>query len=469
MKFLNSIGWRITIWHSFMFMFILFLFSVFLFITFTDMLTNKIDSMLAREGGMIAYSIKQGYPSYEIENYMNGLPVSAGVKKEELYWQIENDQGKVIAASQNLQGQRINVSGTLKKIDENIFSWDPELNGIPLRAMSLPQISQNKLTYTITVATYDRIRHFAIDQLWNIIIICNFGSVGISIVMGRLISRKTLQPIQKIITATNKITATNLHDRLPIEGPEDELQILAKTLNDMINRLESSFTEIQQFTSDVSHELRTSLTIIRGELDVALHRNRSEEEYRRVLHTVLEEVIYLSNMAEKFLYLSKNTSNPSQIERKIIDGTLLLQYVRKHLLSLIKKKQIELYFHIPDPFILYGDEDLLRRLFINLIENAIKYTPEGGTVEIKAYSKGTFVHIEVIDHGIGIPEEHLPFIFHRFYRVDDSRTRSQGGTGLGLSLCKWIIEAHKGTIEVHSKPDEGTRVIVGLLVDVALK
>lgn len=463
MKFFKSIGWRIAIWHSIMLMFVLFLFSAFLYITFSDMLTNKVDSMLAIEGGTIAYFIEEGYRPSEIENYMNGLPVSAGVKEKEIYWQIENDQGKVIAASQNLYGQRINVSGTLKKIDENIFSWDPELNGTPLRAISLPQISQNKSTYKITVATYDRIRHFAIDQLRNIIIICNFGFIGISIVMGWIISRKTLQPIQKIITATNKITATNLHDRLPIEGPEDELQSLSKTLNHMIDRLETSFNQIQQFTSDVSHELRTSLTIMRGELDVALIKNRSEAEYKRVLHAVLEEVIYLSDMVEKFLYLSKNTSHSNEIERKIVDGTLLLQYIRNHLLSLIIKKQIELHLQIPDPFILYGDEGLLRRLFINLIENALKYTPEGGTVEIKAYGKGKFIHIEVIDDGIGIPEEHLPFIFQRFYRVDDSRSRSQGGTGLGLSLCKWIVEVHKGTIEVHSKPGEGTRVIVKLL------
>lgn len=451
-----------TIWHSIMFMVVFFLFSGFLYFTFSDMLTKKVDSMLVREGCMIAYFIEQGYPSSEIENYMNGLPASVRDKKEEIYWQIENDQGKVIAASQNLYGQRINVSGTLKKIDENIFSWDPELNGIPLRAMSLSQISQNKLTYKITVATHDRIRHFAIDQLRNIIIICNFGFIGISIVMGWLISRKTLQPIHQIINTTNQITATNLYERLPIKGPEDELQSLCITLNRMIDRLEASFTQIQQFTSDVSHELRTSLTIMRGELDVALNRNRSEEEYKRVLHTVLEEVIYLSDMVEKFLYLSRDTSNSNQIKRKTVDGVFLLQYVRNHLLPLIIKKQIKLNIQTLDPFTLYGDEDLLRRLFINLMENAIKYTPAGGIVEIKVCSKKEIIYIEIIDHGIGIPPEHLPFIFQRFYRVDDSRSRSQGGTGLGLSLCKWIVEAHKGTIEVHSEPDEGTRMIVGL-------
>ncbi len=187
-----------------------------------------------------------------------------------------------------------------------------------------------------------------------------------------------------------------------------------------------------------------------------------EEEYKRVLHTVLEEVIYLSDMVEKFLYLSRDTSNSNQIKRKTVDGVFLLQYVRNHLLPLIIKKQIKLNIQTLDPFTLYGDEDLLRRLFINLMENAIKYTPAGGIVEIKVCSKKEIIYIEIIDHGIGIPPEHLPFIFQRFYRVDDSRSRSQGGTGLGLSLCKWIVEAHKGTIEVHSEPDEGTRMIVGL-------
>lgn len=463
MKFLQSIGWRITIWHSIMFIIILFLFSGFLYITFSDMLTKEVDSMLTRELCLIAYSLEEGDSYSKIEQRINLLPSFKRVNEEEIYWEIENERGQIIAGSDNLDGQRINDSETLKKMDENTFSWDPELNGIPLRAMSMQLKSQNKLTYKITVATNDRIRHLAIEQLRNIIIICNFGFLGISIVMGWLISKKTLKPIHQIINTTNTITATSLHERLPIEGPDDELQNLSKTLNGMIDRLEDSFTQIQQFTSDVSHELRTSLTIMRGELEVGLNRNRSEEEYKRVLHTVLEEVIYLSDMVEKFLYISRNTSNSNQIDCKTVDGMFLFQYVKDHVLPLVMKKQIQLHIQIPDPFLLYGDEDLLRRLFINLLENAIKYTPEGGKVGVKAWSKESFTHIEVIDHGIGIPEEHLPFIFQRFYRVDDSRSRSQGGTGLGLSLCKWIVEVHNGTIEVCSKPNEGTRVIVKLL------
>lgn len=462
MKFLKTIVWRITIWHSIMFIFILFLFSGFLYFTFSEMVTKEVDSILTRELGLIAYCLEEGDSYSNIEQHINRLRSFESVNQEEIYWLIENDRGQIIAESRNLYGQRINDSDTLKKMDENTFSWDPELNGIPLRAMSMQLISQKKLTYSITVATNDRIRHFAIDQLRNIIIICNFVFLGISIVMGWVISKKSLKPIHQIISTTNTITATSLHERLPIEGPEDELQNLSKTLNGMIDRLEDSFTQIQQFTSDVSHELRTSLTIMRGELDVALNRNRSEEEYKGVLYAVLEEVIYLSDMVEKFLYLSRNTSNSNLIERKTVDGTLLFQNVRNHLLSLEIKKQIELYIQVPDPFILFGDEDLLRRLFINLIENSLKYTPEGGTVEIKANRKEKFIYINVIDNGIGISEEHLPFIFQRFYRADDSRSRSQGGTGLGLSLCNWIVEVHEGTIEVRSKPDEGTSITVKL-------
>lgn len=462
MKFLKSIVWRITIWHSIMFIFILFLFSGFLYFTFSKMVTKEVDSILTRELGLIAYCLEEGDSYSKIEQHINRLRSFERVNQEEIYWQIENDRGQIIAESRNLHGQRINDSETLKKMDENTFSWDPDLNGIPLRAMSMQLISQNKFTYRITVATNDRIRHFAIDQLRNIIIICNFLFLGISIVMGWLISKKTLKPIHQIIRTTNTITATSLHERLPIEGPEDELQNLSKTLNGMIDRLEDSFTQIQQFTSDVSHELRTSLTIMRGELDVALNRNRSEEEYKGVLYAVLEEVIYLSDMVEKFLYLSRNTSNSNLIERKTVDGMLLFKNVRNHLLSLEMKKQIELHIQIPDPFILFGDEDLLRRLFINLIENAFKYTPEGGTVEIKANRKEKLIYINVIDNGIGISKEHLPFIFQRFYRADDSRSRSQGGSGLGLSLCKWIVEVHEGTIEIRSKPDEGTSITVKL-------
>ncbi|RAP77292.1 ATP-binding protein [Paenibacillus montanisoli] len=462
MRFFKSIGWKIAIWHSIIFMFILSLFSGLLYMIFSDSLTDEVDSMLARKGDMIAYCIERGRPSSEIENYMNGLPVSSGIEKEEMYWQVEDGQGNVIAASQNLHGERISVSETLEKTENRIIRWDPELNGIPLRAMSLPLITHQKTTYRITVAANDRIKHFAIEQLRNMTIFCVIGFLGIAIVMGWLVSRKTLQPIQTIITAANQMTATSLHERLPIEGPEDELQMLAKTMNGMIDRLEVSFARIQQFTSDVSHELRTSLTIMRGEVDVALSKDRTAEEYRQVLLSVLEEVIYLSDMVEKFLSMSTETSNAKQITLKAIDGNAMFDYLRNRFLPMIENKRMELHVRTAESLILHGDEDLLRSLFVNLIENAIKYTPEGGTVVIHAKNKGEFAQIQVMDNGIGIPEQHVPFIFERFYRVDDSRTRSQGGTGLGLSLCKWIAEVHKGTIEVHSKPEQGTTVTVSL-------
>ncbi|MEK4536295.1 ATP-binding protein [Peribacillus sp. FSL K6-1552] len=460
MNFFKSIGWRMTIWHSIMFMVGLFLFCVFLTFTFSDMLTKKVDSMLARELSLITYCLEKRDSFAEIEQHINGLPSFAGVNTEEIYWHIENGRGEIIARSHNLHGKRIKRSNVLDRKDENFSVWDTEFNRTPIRAMSMN--SKEKEKYQVTVATYSRMLNVSILNLKHILFFLTLYFVGFSVIMGWLISKKTLQPINQIISTANQISAKRLNERLPIEGPEDELYSLCLTLNRMIDRLEVSFTQVQQFTSDVSHELRTSLTIIRGELDVALNRRRTEEEYKRVIHTVLEEVIYLSDMAEKFLYLSRETSTSNQIKRKTVDGVFLLQYVRNHLQSMVIKKQIKLNIHENEPFTLYGDEDLLRRLFINLMENAIKYTPEGGTVEIKACNKKEFIYIEVIDHGIGIPKEHLPFIFQRFYRVDDSRSRSQGGTGLGLSLCKWIVEAHKGTIEVRSKPDEGTRVIVKL-------
>ncbi|MEH6947480.1 ATP-binding protein [Bacillus sp. JJ634] len=460
MKFLKSIGWRMTIWHSMMFMIGLFLFSGFLYFTFSDMLIKKVDSMLARELSLITYCLEKKDSFSEIEQHINGLPSFAGVNTEEIYWQVENEKGQIIAQSHNLHGKRIKRSNVLEKKDGNFSVWNTEFNHTPIRAMSAPMNSEGIVNYQVTVATYSRILEVSILNLKHILLFLTFDFVGISIVMGWLISKKTLKPIHQIINTTNQITATNLHERLPIEGPKDELQSLCITLNRMIDRLEFSFTQIQQFTSDVSHELRTSLTIIRGELDVALNRSRSEEEYKRVLHSVLEEVIYLSDMVEKFLYLSRDNSN--QIKRKPVDGVCLLEYVRNHLLSMVSKKQIKLSIQTPEPFTLYGDEDLLRRLFINLMENAVKYTPAGGRVEIQACNKKDLIYIEVIDYGIGIPPEHVPFIFQRFYRVNDSRSRSQGGTGLGLSLCKWIVEAHQGTIEVRSKPQKGTRVIVKL-------
>jgi heavy metal sensor kinase len=284
----------------------------------------------------------------------------------------------------------------------------------------------------------------------------------VSLALGYWLARKALAPMERLRNETEAITIERLDQRLPIENQQDEVGRLAGTINDMIGRLERSFGEIRRFTADASHELRTPITVIRTEAEVALVKPLTLQEHQQLLGSILEECERLTQLTDQLLTLAREDAGQSRREHQPLDLTQLLEQVADTMRPLTEARRQHFEVALDGPAPMDGDESRLRQVFYNLIGNACKYTPEEGTITVRLEATRTAATVTVSDTGIGIPPEHLPHVFERFYRVDKARTRADGGTGLGLSIARSIITAHGGTIDLTSSPGQGTTCTVSL-------
>ena len=277
-----------------------------------------------------------------------------------------------------------------------------------------------------------------------------------------LLARKALAPVARLRALAREVTADRLDRRLEVANPADELGGLALTINEMIGRLERSFAEIRRFTADASHELRTPLTALRAEAEVALSRPAVAPEQQALLGSILEECERLTRLTDQLLALAREDAGVGPpLAPEEVDLTSLVTAVAETMRPLAEARAIRLHV-TGGPARVRGDRARLRQVFYNLMDNAIKYTPNGGMVEVRVESSRTGAVATIRDTGIGIPAEHLPRVFDRFYRVDRARGREQGGTGLGLSIARSIVAAHGGHIDLNSTPGQGTTARVEL-------
>jgi heavy metal sensor kinase len=281
---------------------------------------------------------------------------------------------------------------------------------------------------------------------------------------GYLMARKALAPMDRLRRSTEEITAAQLDRRLPVANAHDELGRLTQTVNAMIARLERSFAEIRRFTADASHELRTPLAVIRTEAEVALARPLDPGEYRNLLGSILEECERLTRLTEQLLALAREDAGVERPQERL-DLSAVVRGVVEDLRPLAEARGVQLRAEANGALPARGDALRLRQVFLNVVDNAIKYTPPGGAVAVRVHSDDGRAVVTVCDSGIGIPPEHLPHVFDRFYRVDKGRSREQGGTGLGLSIAQRIVAAHGGRIELTSTPGHGTTCTVSLPVE----
>jgi heavy metal sensor kinase len=280
--------------------------------------------------------------------------------------------------------------------------------------------------------------------------------------VGYLLARKAVAPMGELRRLTREITADRLDRRLPVATPGDELGGLAESINAMIARLERSFAEVRRFTADASHELRTPLTAIRTEAEVALSKPLDAADCRNLLGSILEECARLTRLTEQLLTLAREDAAGARQAHQQVDLTALVQGVVEIMRPVAESRGVVLHCETDGPAEVGGDGARLRQVFYNLLDNAIKYTPAGGNISVLCGRRGRDALVTVRDTGVGIPPEHLPRVFDRFYRVDKARSRELGGTGLGLSIAQSIVIAHGGRIDLASAPGEGTTCTVVL-------
>jgi heavy metal sensor kinase len=331
----------------------------------------------------------------------------------------------------------------------------------PLRIISTPIYKNGELTEIIQLGTHLRfvrknLIHFRNNILVALPILLALGTMG-----GWVLARRSLSPIGYIALKARSISSQTLSERLTQRGTGDEMDDLIRTINEMISRLEGSFKRMAEFTADASHELKTPICAMRGEAEVLLLRERKAEEYQEALAHFIEQFDHLNQMINDLILLSKFDTTQEELKRAPLRLDLLIQDLSHLFQVLAEQKNIALEIGTLEKVTVIGDKVRLQQLFTNLIDNAIKYTPKG-SIHVTVEKKESSGLVKIRDTGIGIPKEEQEKIFERFYRTDKSRSRETGGVGLGLSIAKWIVNAHHGRIEVDSESNKGSTFTVYL-------
>ncbi len=303
------------------------------------------------------------------------------------------------------------------------------------------------------------------EQLSSFLSLMLFGTpliLFLSGAVGYLLARQVLSPISKIVTQARLISVDHLSKRLPVENPKDELGELAQTFNKTFERLEASFQQMRRFTSDASHELRTPLSAIRALGEVALRKSQTAQSYQDTIANILEESARLQNLCENLLLLSRADSGALAFKMKPTRLKTVIDDVVGIIGILAEDRKQFLKLEIPGELAIKVDIAFFRQAIMNLIDNAVKYSPEGSSILVWAKSQDHKIFIGIKDTGPGIEAKHHSKIFDRFYRVDDSRSRPTAGAGLGLAITSWIIKTHGGEITLNSEVGQGSEFIIQL-------
>ena len=335
----------------------------------------------------------------------------------------------------------------------------------PFRVLTMPVIKAGRVINLVQVGiSLENVFNTRRRFLLIMGAVLPFGLL-LATVGGWVLARRALKPVDEMTQAARRISGEYLAGRLQETGTGDELDWLAKTLNDMLGRLDDSFRQTRQFSADAAHELQTPLTILKGEIEVALRSPRSPEEYQGVLRSSLEEIDRISSLVEGLLLLARADRGVLRLDLKPLDLQELLKEVGEQMRRLAENRAVSLEYGLMEPASIQGDREHFKRLLVNLIDNAIKYTPAGGSVKLSLRCEEKWARVEISDTGMGFTEEEQEQIFNRFYRAAEARSQRGGGAGLGLSIAQSIAVAHGGRIEVESTPGQGSIFTVSLPAD----
>lgn len=361
-------------------------------------------------------------------------------------------------------GNRQSSSGDIRPDAPGSHATPADIKDRHIRILSLPlhagATSQGSLVF---IAPYDReIGRLKLVAAVQIIAILVF--VSLFTALQRCRRSKGLSLIQHLTRLMDATDADNQPGQLTlVEDADPEAKKLAASYNSLISRLTESLRRSRQFTADVTHELRTPLTILRGETELALRSSRNQEQTSQVLESNLEEISRMSYLIEDLLLLSKSDLGEIPLKMENLDLSGLVMELHHQSQLLAQSKNIGVDLDLPqEQIVIQADSLRLRQVLLNLLTNAIKYTPDGGNVTIDLKATQEHVEVAISDSGIGISQENLGKIFERFYRINKTRNRNDGGSGLGLAIVQWIVDAHDGKIEVQSKPGQGSCFTVKL-------
>jgi signal transduction histidine kinase len=467
------IRYRLILWYSGLLAVIIVLFGTILYSVTRFVLVNSVDTSLTQTVQQVIASSRPfllpefGNPSLRLNLPELDFFRASGVVVQ--VWEIENGSARLAGMSNNLQEwrepldrEKLNIDAahfhSLDEAPTDLFSV-VRLNGEEWRVLTRPlTVLDGQHIVIQTAAPFVTVNQASRALLVIMVISMAVALVG-SIGLGMGLSQRALSPIDKITQAAAGIVAKDdLKTRMEWTGPDDELGRLTSVFNHMMERLEHLFSVQQRFVADVSHELRTPLTAIRGHLDLIRRYGMDDVS----MDAVTSETERMSRMVNDLLLLAKADYGGLKLELVPIDLDTVVSEVYRETRVLAKDHDLKITIQDFEPVRIKGDSDRLKQLFLNLVSNAIKFTPDGGTITINLRRTAAQAHVEVIDTGIGIAEDDQKRIFDRFYQAEPSRVRIGEGSGLGLSIAKWITEAHGGTITVSSEVGIGTTFVVSI-------
>ncbi len=379
---------------------------------------------------------------------------------EELPWlQVWSPSGQLLFKTAAVERLPIAESGTLAAQASNAI--EVIRRTVPVRVLSGHSRVAGK-PVVIQVARSEAVVRQTVRDLMFLLMISFPVAIAVAGVGGYSLARRALAPVERISARARSVTAEHVGDRLPADNPHDELGRLTGVINDMLERLESSFTQMRRFTSDVSHELRTPLTAIRSVGEVALRSEHDEAGYRAVIGSMLEEADRLGILVDRLLMLSRAETGQARLAVEPMDLRELADQVASHLSVLAEEKGQTLAVDPGAPVRCQADRSVLRQALINLVDNAIKYTPVGGEIHVRVAAGPKEAVLEVVDSGPGIQPAAANRVFDRFYRGPDEAGEPAAGVGLGLAIAKWAVEVNGGRLTVDSRPGEGSTFRVSL-------
>jgi heavy metal sensor kinase len=481
-NFIHSIKFKFTLWYLLILSILLVILAGGLYVSLSRTLYANFDDALRNRSAQLA-----GFR--DIISI-----VASGTFEDELgelvsFYYYDKDQLRHI--SQNKTGISIDPELIRQAIDGKTFFVTLQAqNNIALRIFITSFIPDNPDIRTDKYSTSSgsdrrlvsmKIRKAALvigRPITDIAVACHqllrilFLALPITIILagggGIFLSRRAFIPVEKITEAAREIEANDLSRRIDIRS-KDELGRLASTLNQMIGRLENAFLRQKEFTSDASHELRAPLAIIQAESSLALQRPRGAGEYMKSLEIITQETEHLTSIINQLLNLARADSGKGHLKFEKIKLDDFINELCVDVEIVCRDKKLLLQRELFSTAVVKGDTVSLRSLFHNLLDNAIRYTEEGGCITVKSSHGDSWVKLSVSDTGIGIPSDEQSLIFERFYRVDKARSRSEGGCGLGLAICRQIAHTHSGTIEVESQSGKGSTFHVRLPVFIGVE
>ena len=451
----RSIRFRITLWYTIAFVVTFGITCVVTYEYVSRTLWDRLDTALFNETQWVAVRFERRFARLESDSTLrDDIRDHLSFYPAKEYIEIWDTAGHRFFASRSLVNDTLAGYIDFQNLPTQLITV------ANFRGHSIRLAVQRTVHATVLVAMPMNSATDPISELLQILTWIVPAVILISALGGTYLAKQSFVKINEVIATAERITADRLHDRIPEHNTKDEIGRIISTFNDMISRLDVSFAQMKQFSADASHELRTPLSVIRTHLETALNGNTSQTEMKRIIAHCLDEALRMSSTIENLLLLAKGDAGQNVLRWEPVDLKLLMRQIYDEGTVIASSKHITVSLKAPDAMTILGDEQRLRQMLLNLIDNAIKYNHVKGKISLTLKKVEGVAEVTVADTGIGIPEAEISRIFDRFYRVDRARSRELGGAGLGLSIVNLIVRAHGGSISVKSKVNGGTEFSV---------